>query len=331
MRPPDQPVIGPPAIPAPPTLPRKSRFAQFSLLLGFIAVLQFSLDFAPRAADAWDAVRDHNLTRLEAWDGLFGGALGRPAAICLVLTSAGMLCSVLAALRILTSSGQLKGVPLALIGFALSALFFGWLLESRGDFLPRTNATAEQVSRYRSAAEQNDPKAQYNLGLCYLKGTGVPKDEAEAARWFRKAAEQGHVWAQCNLGRCYAQGLGVTQDHTEALKWYRKAAEQKDALAQYCLLRRWLRGSHARENSSRSRCHPRHGKISTAALHNDKPKKDHHALYLYTLVGATGVEPARIAPKDPKSFASANSATRPSCADIFVRPRAGVNYIWDAG
>ena len=29
------------------------------------------------------------------------------------------------------------------------------------------------------------------------------------------------------------------------------------------------------------------------------------------MVGATGVEPARIAPKDPKSFASANSATRP--------------------
>jgi hypothetical protein len=32
---------------------------------------------------------------------------------------------------------------------------------------------------------------------------------------------------------------------------------------------------------------------------------------LILLVGATGVEPARIAPKDPKSFASANSATRP--------------------
>ena len=31
----------------------------------------------------------------------------------------------------------------------------------------------------------------------------------------------------------------------------------------------------------------------------------------YLSVGATGVEPARIAPKDPKSFASANSATRP--------------------
>jgi hypothetical protein len=29
------------------------------------------------------------------------------------------------------------------------------------------------------------------------------------------------------------------------------------------------------------------------------------------MVGATGVEPARITPQDPKSCASANSATRP--------------------
>jgi hypothetical protein len=32
------------------------------------------------------------------------------------------------------------------------------------------------------------------------------------------------------------------------------------------------------------------------------------------MVGATGVEPARIAPQDPKSCASANSATRPQTA-----------------
>ncbi len=32
---------------------------------------------------------------------------------------------------------------------------------------------------------------------------------------------------------------------------------------------------------------------------------------LISMVGATGVEPARIAPQDPKSCASANSATRP--------------------
>ncbi len=36
------------------------------------------------------------------------------------------------------------------------------------------------------------------------------------------------------------------------------------------------------------------------------------------MVGATGVEPARITPKDPKSFASANSATRPNPGGIFA-------------
>ena len=36
------------------------------------------------------------------------------------------------------------------------------------------------------------------------------------------------------------------------------------------------------------------------------------------MVGATGVEPARISPKDPKSFASANSATRPNSRGMFA-------------
>ena len=41
---------------------------------------------------------------------------------------------------------------------------------------------------------------------------------------------------------------------------------------------------------------------------------------LILLVGTTGVEPARISPKDPKSFASANSATRPLKPHAFLRP-----------
>jgi hypothetical protein len=46
---------------------------------------------------------------------------------------------------------------------------------------------------------------------------------------------------------------------------------------------------------------------------------------LWKVVGATGVEPARIAPKDPKSFASANSATRPNCRAIFATALINVN------
>jgi hypothetical protein len=43
------------------------------------------------------------------------------------------------------------------------------------------------------------------------------------------------------------------------------------------------------------------------------------------MVGATGVEPARISPKDPKSFASANSATRPDFQTIFAATGTTVN------
>jgi TPR repeat protein len=73
------------------------------------------------------------------------------------------------------------------------------------------------------------------LGTCYAKGTGVPQNYAEAAKWVTRAAKQGHALAQCNLGYCYAKGEGVPQDHMEAVVWYRKAAEQGEAPAQFNL------------------------------------------------------------------------------------------------
>ena len=51
-------------------------------------------------------------------------------------------------------------------------------------------------------AEQGIPEAQFNLGLMYDKGQGVPQDYAEAVKWYRKAAEQGNAKAQYNLGNC---------------------------------------------------------------------------------------------------------------------------------
>lgn len=97
------------------------------------------------------------------------------------------------------------------------------------------NVTAEDVARFRTAANQGDAAAQYNLGICYRNGWGVTRDYAEAARWYRKAAEQGYAAAQNNLGVCYHNGKGVAQNDAEAVRWYRKAAEQGNAQAQYNL------------------------------------------------------------------------------------------------
>ncbi len=43
----------------------------------------------------------------------------------------------------------------------------------------------------RSLADQGDADAQFNLGLMYARGQGVPQDHAQAMKLYRMAAEQG--------------------------------------------------------------------------------------------------------------------------------------------
>ena len=91
----------------------------------------------------------------------------------------------------------------------------------------------EAVKWFRKAAEQNDPAAQSNLGVCYANGQGVEKDDAEAVKFYREAAERNNAPAQYNLGNTYFRGQGVETDEVEGAKWLRKAAEQNFADAQY--------------------------------------------------------------------------------------------------
>ena len=101
----------------------------------------------------------------------------------------------------------------------------GVVAYNRGDY-----ATA--IREWRPLAKQGVADAQYNLGVMYRKGRGVPQDDAEAVKWYRKAAEQGHAVAPVSLGVMYVRGRGVRQDYAAALQWWRKAAEQGVAGAQ---------------------------------------------------------------------------------------------------
>jgi len=87
----------------------------------------------------------------------------------------------------------------------------------------------------RKLAEPVFVCAQFNLGVAYDRGIGVPQDYVQAAVWYRKAAEQGFASAQLNLGAAYCEGQGVPQDYAQAAAWYRKAAEQGDATARFNL------------------------------------------------------------------------------------------------
>ena len=52
---------------------------------------------------------------------------------------------------------------------------------------------------YEKAAVAGNPDAQYELGMIYIKGKGVPKSEADGIAWLRKAAEAGHAEAKKEL------------------------------------------------------------------------------------------------------------------------------------
>lgn len=130
-----------------------------------------------------------------------------------------------------------------------------------------------------SISLQADVDAQFHIGQRYAKGTGVDKNETEAAHWFRRAADSGHAGAQRNLafahwhgrgmpknqaegirrlriaagwgdaparrqlGYHYATGLGVPKDENEAVRWFRLAADQGDFFAQYNLAFAYANGS----------------------------------------------------------------------------------------
>ena len=103
----------------------------------------------------------------------------------------------------------------------------------RGDY-----ATA--LREWQRLAEQwQAEEAQFNLGVIYGNGKGVPKDYQLALYWFRRSANQGNARALTQLGLMYEHGNGVTQDFVLAHKWYilgaangdKLGAELRDALA----------------------------------------------------------------------------------------------------
>jgi len=103
---------------------------------------------------------------------------------------------------------------------------------NKGDY-----ATA--AKEWRPLADQGVAAAQFNLGLMYYDGHGVPLDFAQAADWFTKAAEQDYAKAQYDLGAMYGVGKGVKRDYVQAYKWLNlcaakgddRCAEQRDLVA----------------------------------------------------------------------------------------------------
>ena len=99
-----------------------------------------------------------------------------------------------------------------------------------GHGVTRSKGAARKL--LRQAAEQGNPESQYQMAfLTSLKSFGTEKSKREAVEWYRKAANSGHARAQRKLADCYEKGEGVPKDDAEAAKW--KTAEQEQLRTDY--------------------------------------------------------------------------------------------------
>ena len=81
----------------------------------------------------------------------------------------------------------------------------------------------EVIELLEQAAAQEHAPSQYELGITYRDGAGVPPNWRMAMKWFEQAASQGDADAQFSLGLMHHQGTdGAPVNFTEAREWYER-------------------------------------------------------------------------------------------------------------
>ena len=145
-------------------------------------------------------------------------------------------------------------------------LIFGLLVFSYSAFAGalEDGLKAYENGRYSQAiewltplAKQNNPQAQFRIGMMNYHGQGTPESEKLAVDWLKKAAAQGYTEAMFELGNVFLVGNQATQlspdPDREAAIWYNKAAEAGHASAQYHLGLLFLAGNGVIKNDEYAR------------------------------------------------------------------------------
>jgi len=91
-------------------------------------------------------------------------------------------------------------------------------------------------------AYEDDLESQYQLGLRYENGRGVPKNIKDSLYWYRTAAKRGHVNAKFRLGVLYVEHAVLFRKEGQidiskkiygiGIEWLEDAAEEGHSKAQ---------------------------------------------------------------------------------------------------
>ncbi len=99
-------------------------------------------------------------------------------------------------------------------------------------------------------AESGLSEAQYSLGFLYQSGWGPERDLQKAVSWYTSAAEQNEARAQFNLGVLLLTGEdGLEKDTEKGLFWLTRSAENKNTRAKEFLVDLYTQGKYGVEKS----------------------------------------------------------------------------------
>ncbi len=131
-----------------------------------------------------------------------------------------------------------------LIAAILLLIFVTSPLYSYTIFDQRTKALISQ-------AKAGDKRAQYKLGLAYLRGTTVKYNRYRARNWLRKSAAQNYYKAWYTLGEMHFTSKYRMRNYRVAFRWFMKAAKNNHGQSQYYIALHYFTGKGvARKNYS---------------------------------------------------------------------------------
>jgi TPR repeat protein len=109
---------------------------------------------------------------------------------------------------------------------------------SKADIDRRDRQRAEDQANFKKSAEDalaGNDAASFGMGVLFMEGQSVRRDDVRAAQWFHLAAAQGHRDAALQLGHRYHRGLGVQQSDESAAYWFGMGARGGERLAMVAL------------------------------------------------------------------------------------------------
>jgi TPR repeat protein len=107
----------------------------------------------------------------------------------------------------------------------------------------------DQIQSFKmneTSALSGDKIGQHQLGLMYLNGWGVIKNEPEGLSWLEKSAEAGNISAISSLGEYYL----LQKKYAPSIDWYKKGALLEDNFCKYRLGLFYLEGRGVDKNYS---------------------------------------------------------------------------------